>query len=416
MEKKNRWYKLDNAAKIFPPTTSYYDPKIFRFSCLLKEVVNKENLIKALKETLEDYPIFRSVLKRGLFWYYLEDSDIEPIVLEEKISPCEKLNSPLLFQVTYYKNKINLEVYHALSDGGGCISFFKSLIYNYIVFNYKIKNKEILNNSSDFEKESDSFNKYYNPDEKIKIDNRPKAYQIKGASYPEGKIKVIMGVTSTSKLKELAHKYNTTITGIIGAILIKSIGDIMSIKDKKQEVSLTVPIDLRKHFKSNTVRNFFNVTNINYKFKDNDSLDKIVKSVKKQLEDSLKPEILSKKMNRLIFLENFAIIRLVPLFIKNLVLRFSFYLNQKKQTMGLSNVGIITMPDECEKYIDSFSVINSTDALELCVLSYGDKISLGFTSHFIKPEVEKNFFNYLREYGLDIILYTNNIEGCDINE
>ena len=38
---KNKWYRLDNAAKIFPPNTTYYDPKIFRLSVLLTENINK---------------------------------------------------------------------------------------------------------------------------------------------------------------------------------------------------------------------------------------------------------------------------------------------------------------------------------------------------------------------------------------
>ena len=71
MSKQESWHKLDNAAKIFPPTTSFYDPKIFRFSVLLKEKVNPKNLELALKETIEEFPIYKSILKKGLFWYYL---------------------------------------------------------------------------------------------------------------------------------------------------------------------------------------------------------------------------------------------------------------------------------------------------------------------------------------------------------
>ncbi|MCM1052645.1 MAG: hypothetical protein NC483_01520 [Ruminococcus sp.] len=411
---QTKWYKLDNAAKIFPPTTTYYDPKIFRFSVILSENINKNNLEKALNLTLNEFPIFNSVLKKGIFWYYLEQSLITPHVHVENTSPCEKLNTPLLFEVTYYKNKINLEVYHALSDGSGCISFFRVLIYNYLNINYNLNDEIDLITSSKNEKETNSFEKYYNPKEKIKITKKPLSYQLKGSWYPEGKLKIICGVTNTSDIKDIAHKYNTTITGFLIALIIKSLENMMSIKDKAKPISITVPIDLRKFFNSETVRNFFNVTNINYKFtKDNTPLEEIIKSVDKDLKDSLKPEVINSKMNKMIYLEHFFIVRLIPLFIKNIILKISYKLTRKKQTMGLSNVGIIDLPKSCAKYIKDFLIFNSTDALELCICSYNNKISFNFSSHFKSSELEKNFFRLLKEYNLNISIYTNEIEGCE---
>ena len=39
--KSENWNKLDNAAKIFPPTSNERDTKVFRFSCQLKEPVDE---------------------------------------------------------------------------------------------------------------------------------------------------------------------------------------------------------------------------------------------------------------------------------------------------------------------------------------------------------------------------------------
>ena len=340
---KNKWYRLDNAAKIFPPNTTYYDPKIFRLSVLLNENINKFKLEKALEITIEEFPIFKSVIKKGLFWYYLETSNIKPEINIEKNSPCEKLNTSLLFEVSYYKNKINLEVYHALTDGTGCLSFFKVLIYNYLKINYKLDDNEILNSSSEFEKECDSFQKFFNPKEKIKIPHKKNAYQFKGKWYPEGKIKIISGITSTKRIKEIAKDKNTTITSFLIALLIKSIWEELSFKDKKKLISITVPINLRNFFKSNTVRNFFNVTNISYKY-NNNSLDEIIESVNNELKESLNEDVIKSKMNRTIYAEDFFLIRLIPLFIKNIVLKKIYKHTRIKQTMGLSNVGVINMP------------------------------------------------------------------------
>ena len=86
MKKKyKKWYKLDNAAKIFPPTSTKKDSKVFRFACELYEDVDKEILQYALDKTIEEYPLFLSTLKKGLFWYYLETSSITPKVTKENM-------------------------------------------------------------------------------------------------------------------------------------------------------------------------------------------------------------------------------------------------------------------------------------------------------------------------------------------
>ena len=41
-------------------------------------------------------------------------------------------NRNYLFRVTYYKYRINLEVFHVLTDGMGGINFLKELTYQYL--------------------------------------------------------------------------------------------------------------------------------------------------------------------------------------------------------------------------------------------------------------------------------------------
>ena len=119
----SKWRKLDNAALAFPLVTDKNDTRVFRFYCELKEEIKEETLQKALDRTMEKYPLFRAVLRKGLFWFYLERRDIPAVVKEEAGAPCSGLYIPdkktLLFRVSYYKNRINFEVFHALTDGTG---------------------------------------------------------------------------------------------------------------------------------------------------------------------------------------------------------------------------------------------------------------------------------------------------------
>ncbi|NLV87460.1 MAG: hypothetical protein GX025_09655, partial [Clostridiales bacterium] len=84
----SEWSKLDNASKIFPSTWSHKDPKVFRIVCELKDEVDPRLLQAALDDVIEDIPVYKSVLRRGVFWHYLERSDIKPLVEAEETTVC----------------------------------------------------------------------------------------------------------------------------------------------------------------------------------------------------------------------------------------------------------------------------------------------------------------------------------------
>lgn len=415
--KVKKWYKLDNAGKIFPPTSDKNDPKVFRFACELYEDVDKVILQNALDKTLEEFPVFLSSLKKGLFWYYLETSSIVPKVLEEENYICDKMDKELLFRVTFYRKRINLEAYHALTDGTGAICFLKTLVANYLVEKHGIIKQVRIDTSSIYEKEVDSFEKYYSKVKRTKLPKNPKAYILKGRLYPEYRLKVIEGVVPTKEVIKLAKSYNTTVTVYLTSILIKSIGMTMTRKEKKKPVIVTIPVNLRKYFKSDTARNFFNTITVQYKFNnDNDKLDNIIKEIGAQFSAKLTKENLDKQMNSLAVLENIFILRLVPVFIKDLVLKYFYKKTRKEQTIALSNVGIVDLPDEIKDYVKLFDVFASTDCTQICMCSYLDNMTLSFTSHFISPEIQKNFFTELSNNNVDVVINTNEVEDIGYEE
>lgn len=170
-QKSADWTRLDNAAKIFPPTSNKQDTKVFRFACQLSEWVDRDILQQATERSLDVFPIFRSVLKHGLFWYYLEKTELVPVVEPEYRPPCGQIYDPssrnLLFEVSCYRNRINLEVYHSLTDGTGALQFLKTLVCNYLATKYPPLKEDLLSeieyDASVSERDEDSFSKYYDP-------------------------------------------------------------------------------------------------------------------------------------------------------------------------------------------------------------------------------------------------------------
>lgn len=181
-KKKTKWKRLDNAAKIFPPTSTDKDTKVFRFALELYEYVESDILQEALDVTMESFPFYMTVLRRGMFWHYFEKTDKKAVVEMENTTICAPIYFPdekeLLFRVFYYGKRINLEIHHSLTDGTGAIWLLNTLIYYYLIIKYK---KEFENdkpqmpfNQSISKQTDDSFQKYYTGSKKSNIKSKQK--------------------------------------------------------------------------------------------------------------------------------------------------------------------------------------------------------------------------------------------------
>lgn len=421
--KKVEWTRLDNASKIFPATYNHIDTKVFRLACELFEDIDPQILQKALDTTIESFPFYRSVLRRGMFWYYFETSDLEPIVEKEHTPVCSAIyhqdKNNLLFRVSYYHKRMNLEVFHALSDGAGALWFFQTLVHHYLLLKHK---KDLMNTSPALEyktsiskKMDDSFERYFigenlftgkKPVKKKKSPSR--VYGIHGSRTEENRMNVIEGSMSVKTLLKKVHEYHTTLTIFITALLIYSIYQEMSAKEKNHPVVLSIPINLRQFFHSETARNFFSTMEIGYDFgKNSSNFSAVIQGVKEGFQRELTEEELNTKLNRLISLEKNPLIRILPLPMKNMVLRLANKQKDRGITTALSNIGSIPMPPEFKPYIRQFSLCTSARRPQACLCSYGDRLVVSFTSPFRETEIQRRFFQFLSTEGIDIEIASN---------
>ena len=92
-------------------------------------------------------------------------------------------------------------------------------------------------------------------------------------------------------------------------------------RDKKLPIVLSVPVNLRNYFKSDTARNFFGVINVAFYPEQYDgTLESILKVVQASFKRQLTQDQVSLSMHDYARLEHNIAIRPVPLFIKNLVI------------------------------------------------------------------------------------------------
>ena len=407
MKKKN-WYKLDSVGKFYASISSKQIPNVFRYSCLLKDNIDESSLQIALDNTIEIYPNFNVNLKKGIFWYYLDETNKKARVTKENLPICFRIynnDDDFLYRVSYYKNKINFEVSHILSDGRGSIEFFKVLISNYIKIYYNLNDYNIVTYNSSSEKSEDSFIKYY---KKVRKNNkkRVKIYNYKGKKTKETKFMECH--MDAKKIIDLSHKYNATITEFLVSLLIYSFKDVLTIKDYNKSIKIDIPVDLRTFFKSTSSKNFFGITNVIYKFKNNDdSLLDVINEVKKQFKENITKDKLSDSTNLIVYFEKNVFCRTLPVFLKNYILKIVDRYKAQMNSSCLSNVGKIIFDKELNDYIKSISVLTSTENFQFTICSLNNDLCIGISSVYKYNDIIKNFLRFISSNGIDIIVDYN---------
>lgn len=409
--RKARWRTLENAAKIFPATSGKKDERVFRFACELNEPVKEVYLQKAVDLAIEKFSLFSCVMRKGLFWNYLEESDLKPVVCREYKAPCARLyerdQKNLLFEVTYFQRRINLEIFHALADGTGTLEFLRTIVYHYLMLAHPDEVRGPFSkldlDMTDYQKEEDGFSKHYEKDKKKIRIPKYKAFQMPYSKMERGSQSLIEGVAPVDKLIALAREYHTTVTVLLTAILFKSIAREMSIRQKKKPVAFMIPVNLRQFFPSSSVRNYFGWIDIGYDFSEGaDDLETLIAYVTDFFKREITTERMAYRVNTLVRMEQNPFMRLVPLDLKVLFLQIGAWTSRKDNTAVFSNVGKVKMPEECRPFIRLFDIFTSTPHMELCMCSYENNMVMSFTSVYENTTVRRNFFRALTELGVPV--------------
>lgn len=400
----SKWRKLDNAALAFPLVTGKNDTRVFRFYCQLKEEVNGEILQAALDQTMEKYSLFQAVLRKGLFWFYLEHRDIRAVVKPETEPPCSRLYIPdkksLLFQVTYDKNRINFEVFHALTDGTGAMHFLQELVQNYLILAHPQENLPHIESTEEIthgDKEEDSFSQYYSSDTPKDKEKKETAVKLKGEKLVHSDMHITEVAFSVKDIHQKARSYGVSITVLLTAMMLCSIREEIPKNQQKRPVTLMIPVNLRNYFPSQSMANFFGWIEVGYKFSDTTTFEKVLESMKQQFEQELVKEKIAMHMSGYVRIEKNPFVRVVPLEIKKYFLMIGANLGSRSITAVYSNIGIIRLPEEYREYIQHFGIFASTNSLQMCSCSYGDEMVLGFTSKIPDDSIQRNFQRMLSE-------------------
>lgn len=410
------WFKLDNAGTLYPSIKDENWSFVVRFFVLLTEPIDVEKLQLAVDETMVRFPTFNVGLKPGLFWNYFEEKSTPPKVEKEEKFPCSsfELYDPKshIVRVLYYNNRISVECFHAVADGRSILKFFNSLLRRYFILcGTKIESTlgdlDVLDKPRNAEKE-DAFNRFCTNGAKAKY-KECKAFHIKGTSEEFGVCNAITGTMSVKQLKEIAKSYDATITEYMVSELAYAI--YKKYPKHNKPIKMSVPIDLRQFFDSETLRNFSAYININIPPKEDGYILQDILDIIKHAFTEITKENMQAFINNNVSMQKNIFIKLAPLKLKNVIIKLAYHaVGEAYQTMNVSNIGVVKVPPEFAQKIIKYGVNLGRpkyNAKTVGIISFQDNLCITISSKIKENDIEEEFFKSLSAKGVHILIESN---------
>ena len=423
-QKKLRWMKLDNAAKIYPAIKRKQWINFFRLSATLNEEIDLEIMQSALDVTVRRFPSIAVRLRIGLFWYYLEEIPKSPKILDEKPYPLAR--APLddikkcAFRTIVYNNRVAVEFFHAITDGNGGLVFLKTLVAEYLTQKHSIEipctngvlDRLEIPNKLEIE---DSFMRYGG---KVNASrNERNAYHISGTPEKDSFCTNTTFILNQNGILNKAKEKNVSVTALLSALLMESVLLLQEEKVKnpmkRRDVRILIPVDLRRIFDSITLRNFvlYIITGVDAKLGDY-SVDELCRIIHNQMNLELTKKEMTKRIAVNVNTEKNPVLKVVPLFLKNIVMRTVFNIvGERKSCFSLSNLGEVKIPDEMKKYISRMDFVlgvQSRAPYNVGVLSLGGTMYINFIRNIKEPLLEQKFYEQMRLLGIEVMVDSNN--------
>ncbi len=418
-----RWMKLDNAAKIYPAAKRRNWNNFFRISATLTEPVDVAVLRSALDVTARRFPSIAVRLRRGMFWYYLEQIPHSPAIQEEK--SCPLAHAPFhevrqcAFRVLVYHNRFAVEFFHALTDGTGGLTFFKTLLAEYLSQKYGLTipaGDGVLGRleEPDAEELEDSFLRYAG---NIKASRKEAtAWHLTGTPEKDGFKDLVTLMIPAPALKECAKAHGVTVTELLCAAMMQAICQLQAEKvpqrSRRKPVKVLLPVNLRNLFPSKTLRNFVSYITPEVDSRMGDyTFDEICAAVHHRMGLENNPQTMRAKFAANVASEQSPLLRVMPLFIKNLAMKAVFdTVGECKSCLCLSNLGVVRLPEVMAPYVARMDFIIGVQAKaphNCGVLTWNDTVYINCIRSIREPELELHFYRVLHQLGLPVKAESN---------
>ncbi|MBQ6066819.1 MAG: hypothetical protein IJK89_08350 [Clostridia bacterium] len=382
--KKDR-IKLDTPSIMFTSLTSKTWGRTFGFCAVLSNGEIEPELVRqACRDIAPCYPHVFTNLRKGFFWNYQVPAGSEINLYEKSrrtIKPIGyRYDGKPDFRITWSGSRITFEAAHCLGDGKGLLRFFAALITRYA----QLKSGDpapFTPETSAEEATENSFDRYYQKDGE-RDRSRPEQAHHLNVAFHEGLPEIVYAAMPVDKVKEKAHEKRMTVTEYLAAVLI--LGVIRSEPEPiDKPVTVFVPVNLRRFFPSNTMRNFVVQTEIKFypEGKRDYTLDFVCEKTAKRLKQQLTKEHLQAVVNKFGALAGNPAVGIVPNCVKRPVMRFLQRKGHEAATTIFTNLGQIELPEHLKDVVADLRFINGDTryyglASTVSCVSCGNRLNL----------------------------------------
>ena len=420
--RKDVWYKLDLSAIVYPTLQRRDFSSVYRLSVVLKEKIDPVLLQTALDRTLPRFPTYKVAIRKGLFWRYLEPNNRPgPYVLEDIRNPCMPMpfkgSNRYLIRVYYYDRRISLEAHHSLGDGTGGMCLLQTLTAVYLgLLGHPVKPEGFvldIDSAPDPEELEDAYMRYANAQF---CPPRPaeKTYRVRGTKEPFYTLNIIDGILSVQEVMAVAKRYHASITEYLNAVLLYALLQKQNadFHIRLRPVRIAMPVNLRRFFPSKTLRNFITMVYPSIDPRRGEyQFEEIVEHIHHYMRYYINDKFLRGDITTNAATQRNPLIRVVPLFIKDLVVR-TFYtrVQDKNSSAGLTNMGALHVPPDMKPFIERFDIYMGqpfSSRTNCAIISYEDVLTINFASSIVEADVERYFFRKLVQDGIHVKIESN---------
>jgi len=416
------WYRLDLSAIVYPTLQRRDFSSTYRISILLKEDIDPVLLQKAADICLKRFPTYKVAMRKGLFWRYLEPNDrpgpfVRPDIRNFCLPMSFKSNNRYLIRFYYYGKRLSVEAHHSLGDGTGGMALTLTVTAEYLrLKGYPVTYGGLVldpRKTPDPEEYEDAYMKYANARVRPARPSQ-ETYRVRGTKELPHTFNVIDGIMSVKEVMNVAKGYNATITEYLNAVLLYALLQKQQHEFHLQlkPVRIAMPVNLRRFFPSKTLRNFISMVypSIDPRLGDY-TFEEIVSEVHRYMQYYINEKFMRGDITTNASTKRNPLIRIVPLFIKDFVVRL-FYtrVQDKNSSAGLTNMGPIRVPDTVKPYIERIDIymgLPFSSRTNCAIVSFEDVLTINFASCIVEADVERYFFTKLVEDGISVTIESN---------
>ncbi len=417
-----KWYKLDNAALMYPLVARKESISVFRLAAVLNQPVDPVQLQHAVNDIYLRFPSICGSVKNGWFWPYIDKPSVPIVVKEQTKVPCRPF--PLdtrrsQIRVNYFQNQIAVEFFHSATDGTGGLIFLNSLLRCYFG---RLGIETERNNCYDH-RDTPMISEFRDNFANIAVAKNPpplppivKSKRLNGTTMKNKKFVTTFGVCSAKQLHDVAKQHNSSVNDLLSAVQLLALDRLCKATNNRDErpIRVLVPVNLRKRYNVETLRNFSSY--IFYQYNGQTDIDEILADIRKQKAEQLTDDYFRGMVSYNYNSGNNPLLKIVPLGVKRAVLKavVSGRGDGIVNCSTLSNLGKVAAPKEFADHVLRYEFLLGKPAKgtnNFTAITYNDTCVLTVTSKFVEKDCEKHFFTTLAELGIDLAVESDIWEG-----